>query len=528
MGFDPLELIILCKRQHQPRKWKPRSRQPSELIFPSTPSSIQQLRYSERYFPIHLFSGKRHEIRQRRRKMLRFFQPKFHLYITSLVLPLYLNTILGGAKKLHSLILNPVCGIPNFKSIRKARNLQNIDLMLYTSQITEYPQLFKYLAALRKVKLEVSWDTYNNNETQIINKFFGFVLDLPKLEHLTILLDGGLEYYKTLLFNIHAKKFPSFCIVVLNAFELPNLQKFARNWSSEIDTLYVGPVYPLEDDIDPWERWPPAQKPEKRLEFRKEFNIDDLIEAGPTIKNLEIVNFFSFPRYLKINQSNRLLEFISQTKTLENLKIVFGETFGASNRIYDDFNKKLFQIESLENLKTLAFSIKLVQEVCFQKISPPYGGQMKKLEILFLNVIGQGFDLYNFTEPLKDLLGLEKFNFAYMESKPGLTRKDLDCNFPFEQLKNLKSIRLNCNLPFSKNSQEQLIKSVSQVENLESLKIEGKILEELEGEEGSGFIEDLCGKKNLKVASFSWKETEVKMNRVNGEMVVSSEQKKKG
>ena len=180
-----------------------------------------------------------------------------------------------------------------------------------------------------------------------------------------------------MLYAIHTKKLPSFHIVVFNTYERRNPQKSIINWGNYIDTLYIGPVYPSTGCL----RWLPAKNPEKRLRLKGE-NLDDLTRENTTIKNLEIVDFFSFPRSLEDCHSKKLLELISQMKALENLTLKFGETYGISSGGYGLFNREFSQIESLENLKTFDFSFTYKKQLT--QISPPYGSQMKNLQTLSL------------------------------------------------------------------------------------------------------------------------------------------------
>lgn len=125
-------------------------------------------------------------------------------------------------------------------------------------------------------------------------------------------------------------------------------------------------------------------------------------------------------------------------------------------------------------------------------------------------------------------MSLETLRFVY-KAREIDSKKNFHGNFPFEQLQNLRSISLDCTIPFSENSREHLVKSLSQVESLVCLKIEGELFGGLKKERACALIEDLRLKKELESASFRWREiwffrwANVNMKKANGEMVVSSE-----
>jgi len=437
-----------------------------------------------------------------------------------------LNALVKGARNLRSLIVESGNRINNFKVIRKARTLQNLEFTIKTSQIISYPQLFKRgLESLQSVTLYVKWCIANQKNLQV-DKFFGFLLNLPKLQHLAVWFEEGGDYFKTLLLAIHTKKIPSFHIIASN----PDISEECHhmNWGKCIEALYIGPI-PHFQDHPSSNAWLPAQKQEKRLRLNTVPEIGDFMNQNNTIKTLETMNLlYLFTTSQTPDLDLTLLNFIAQTKALEDLIMVFEETLPIANTAYDDFNRKFTHIEPLENLKTFTFSLSK-KEKGHGKISSPYGLQMKNLRTLCLKIAAKAFDLSSFTEALKDLVKLESFNFNYQEAgKPDLS---IDCSFPLEQLRRLKSVSFDCNLPFSETSMDQLVESIPQLGNLESLKIEGQILDGLVRKKASALIGDLCFMKNLEIASLSWKEadaarwTRVNMRRMNGEMIISSGRK---
>ena len=545
MDVISLELTIFCPRQLRPQKWKFKTGESSKAILPFNPSSIVQLKGSDK--PIQSSPIPENQLKiQRKRRMLsgyHYSMPQIRKKMENrgtwryeyLASPSWLNAILRGAKNLRSLIFDPVDQNSKLKSMRKARGLQYVHLKLDTSKICGYPCVFKPLKALEKIKLEIKWLNNEKSETLMVNKFFGFVWSLPKLKHLAVWLNEGGDYYKTLLAGIHAKKLSSFHIVVFNnTFEPASLPKSEINWGGYIDALYIGPIYSLEDTREV-KKWSPVKSAEKRLRLKREENLDDLVCENTTIRNLEIVDFFSIPSScLGKDQAQNLIELISQMKGLENLVLDFGETEAISAANYDDFNKELSMIESLGNLRSLVFSLAHAKQVT-QKILPPFGNKMKNLKMLSLNIVGAAFDFSDWIEVFKELSRLGEFCSNYKDYfKNYLKRwhRSLEGSFPFEQLKNLKSISLYCNIPFSENSIEQLVKSILEGKRLKSLKIDGEIFEGLDEKKVSRLVEELCLKKKLEFGSFHWKEIgvplwiKVTMRRVNGKMTVSSERKR--
>ena len=324
-----------------------------------------------------------------------------------------LNTTLKEAKNLKSFISESECELTNFKGIRKAKRLEKLELAIQTKQISAYPHLFKHLNALQRVTLCLRWST-KNGENLVTDKLFGFLLNLPKLQKLTVWLDEGSNYYENLLAAIHAKKLPSFHIIVHNRSPRLDVPKSQIDWGQYIDTLYSGQIYPLGGSIMPSNRWPATKTPEKRLCLEKRSKIDDLMKGNTTIKNLEIVDSFSFPKNLDQASGEKFLKLISQMKALENLKADFGQSQVTSNKDYDDFIKKLLKIESLQNLKSFTFSLSQRREDA-GKVSAPYGAKMKNFRTLSLKILDRHFDLSCFTKALEDLVSLENFDFDYKE-----------------------------------------------------------------------------------------------------------------
>ena len=447
-------------------------------------------------------------------------------YIKKQPLTPWLNALLKGAKNLRSLVVEPGSNITNFKVLRKARGLQNLDFTIETGQITTYPHLFKRLTALQKVKLTIQW--YGEIEIRTINKFFGFLINLPKLQHLTVWLDYSEDYYKILLSAIHEKKLASFHII---ASEIPSLSKSQIDWSKCIDTLYLGPIPPSQNRSS-MNVWFAAQKTGRRLSLERIPEIDELVHESTAINNLEIVDPLFISRSIDGRHDGRLFEIISQMKTLENLTLAFGEAFFMNNEVYEDFHQKFSQIESFDNLAALNFSFIQKKEFVL-RISPPYSSKMKNIKTLSLNIIGYSVDWSDFIKALKDLVNLENFNFKYQEAAKHFIGLELglDCYFPFEQFQNLRSIGMNCNIPFSAGFMAQLVESIPRLENLKYLKIKGQIFNGMEIKKASGFLGDLRLKTSLEFASFAWKEidshqwTRVNMRRMNGEMIVSSGRK---
>jgi len=280
----------------------------------------------------------------------------------------------------------------------------------------------------------------------MIDKFFGFLLNLPKIQHLTVWLDKSENFYKTLLSAIHEKKLASFHIIVCDNDN--SSQSHGSNslidWGQCIDTLCLGSASSLANE------WLPAQKPEKRLRLDRIPEIDDFMNKNTTIKNLELVNFLSISQpFLVFGFDYALFESILQIIALEDLTISYGKVSKTSNINYYNLNRKLYQVDSLENLRTFTLYRDYPTDAT-RKVSPPHGAKMK----------------------------------------------------------NLKSICLESNLPFSKNSIEQLLKSISQAKSLEPLKIEGEVFDGLERKRAFAFLRDLSLETNLESASFTWKEAE--------------------
>jgi len=478
------------------------------------------------------------------KRLLRYSAAKSH-YIRSGITRSHLNKIIKQAKNLKSLNFKGECGLSNFKGIRRIRNLQDLSVRVTTKVILKYPQLFKRLTSLKKVRLYITWFK-KNYQNKTLKKFFESVVNLPNLQHLTIWLDEGFHhfkwlggdvfYYKTLLAAMHKAKIPSFEVVVCSTFEHQNSSNSQIDWGNYIDTLYIGEIGWLKYQDGGSNGWPLATEPERRLRLNVPLSsskMDKLVSQSMTIKNLTVKHLFGKDKNYEIKDAKSFLTFISQVKTLENLNLALDAEYENDCVFVSALNQEFMKIESLESLRTFTLDFSS-QSQRIPASSPPYGKIMKNLRTLSLRIWGDHFELLSWTEGLEDLVSLENFNFEYKESIPYSTRESLDCNFPFEQLQNLKSIRLNCNLPFSKNSREHLVKSLLEVENLVSLKIEGEILGGLTKKKASEFVENLSGKKDLGVASFSWKAarslrwTEVKINRnVDGKITLSSEHKQR-
>jgi len=531
-----LELKILSKHRPRPQMWNQLPGPTFNSSFPSTPPSIRRLKYSNKSFSYSELQETETNI-LRKRKMLPFLNPGWHHAIDGLILSkmssniktrrllLILNKICKEAKNLKSLILQAKCGISNLKGIRRARTLQDLSLKIETELILAYPQLFKYLPSLQRAELHIQWSNENPHENIIIDKFFGSLLNLPKLWHLTLWLDDSFGYYKALLFEINKRKLPSFQVIVQETFQVP-LKKCLVDWNKCIETVYIGSELAFLTQAKSWDMWPHAKFPEKRLRLKSPSKIEDLIEIIPPIKSLEIDDLFSCQGYPSVESLQKVFVLISKAKALEKLTLTIEMTFKNYNEIQGVFNKEFSQIDPLEKLSTFRFELQNNHKF-FPLISPPYGEKMKNLKTLSLTLDGPFFNLSEFTKALKCLGSLENFSFTYHNSTQ---EGEVKCRFPFECMKNLKLIRLHCNRPFGEDSIKQFIRSVSELENLKSLKIFGKILHNLD-RKASAVAKDLCSSKRLEVVSFEWKEakpdvrTFVNLLKTNGAWIASIEKR---
>jgi len=513
-----LTLILHCRRQPRPQKWLLRSGKISKFTFPRVPPSVKQLKYSYKSLFCSLLSEKNLRI-LRKRRLLPHFGPGVRNEIQSLTVSEVnfipekrdtflckhitsfsaqcLNRILKEAKKLRSFVLEPRWNRSNFKAIRKARRLKNLTLKIRTKHILAYPGLFKGLTSLQKVTLSVRF-SYDDHQAEV-SKFFGCLLNLPRLQHLTLWLKDGLDYFKTLLSEIGRKRLFSFLIVVFDTIELP--LRFL-SWGNWIDSLYIGKVESFEAQK---QYWPAPKKPERRLMLNSLSRIDDLVNENTTIKTLDIIDFYSYFERPSVEFAENLLALISRTKTLENLTITHKSIFEDYSKVISDFHNKLSQMESLENLKTFAFQLENISERA-PMISPPYSSKMKNLKTLTISIEGTYFyllDLHHFIEALKDLRSLENLSFEYHELANSSLRIHWDL-LPLDWLPILKSISLHCSDLFSGTCIDQLFEKISRRENLESLKISGGILQKLDRKKASELVKYLCEKKNFEIVKCTW------------------------
>ena len=538
----PLGLTILANGRLPPQKWKLRSGPTFKSMLSFIPSFILQLKYADRSFLT--FEEPEIDKKTLRKRILRYSASKPYNIRYGLSCSV-LNKIIKQAKNLRSLTLRGECRVSSFKGIRKIRNLQDLSVQMNTKTILKYPQLFKHFTSLQKVRLYVTWFG-KDSKNKILEKFFDSVINLQKLQHLTIWLDESFGYgkwfdgdvfsFKTFLAAIHKAKLPSFEVVLCSISEPQNPSNSQIDWGNFIDTFYVGPIKRSKYQDRGSNGWPLATKPEKRLRLNSPLSnskIDKLVNESTSIKTLTVKYLFGKDKIYNIKDAKSFLTFVSQVKTLENLTLALDANSENNGVFVSALNKEFAKIESLESLTSFSLDFGNNFFVIIPAISPPYGAKMKNLKTLSLKIWGYDFDLSEFTLTLKELVSLENFDFEYTESRPYSTRESLDCIFPFGELQNLKEISLYCNLPFEKRTREHLMRSLLEVESLKSLNVEGEIFGGFSKKKASEFIEGLCGKKSLKVASFGWKAaqssrwTEVKIVRnVNGEVDVSSERKR--
>jgi len=254
--MNALEPTIIYKKKLRPQKWHLSTGRIFKSIFPSTLSSVLKFKYSSLSCSGSIIPCRDMSI-FRKRGMLPYSSAGyrcFRNYETHSVL----NKIMKKAKNLKSLCLESAS---NFKGIRKARGLKNLALKIYTRQMPAYPELFKHLVSLQRVEIFIKG--WSDNDEKIIPKFFGFVLNLPKLQYLTIWLDQGWNYYKNLLFQIHQKRLPSFEVIVFDTETPPDLSNSRINWANYVDTLYLGPISSSGSQYLVCSQWSSAKKQEK-------------------------------------------------------------------------------------------------------------------------------------------------------------------------------------------------------------------------------------------------------------------------
>ena len=510
--FTTLELTILSKKQFQSRKWNLNSHFLSKSRLPSALSSITELKYSDQ---LSLYSPFREGDQSilHKRGMVPYSNTGY-CHLGHRLTVSVLNEILKRTKNLKSLFLESES---NFKGIRKIRGLQDLSLKIKTEQVLAYPQLLSHLTSLQKVELYLKW-SFTEKETEIISKFFGFVLNLPKLRRLTVWLSEGGDYYKVLLRAIYEKKLPSLEIIVLN-FVVSKI--LSIDWTNYIDTLYFGLMPSAALHGLSSNKWPASEKPEKILRFGNSFyfNEEDFKNGSTTIKNLAATYLFYDPQNYSIEDTTSLLTFISQIKALENLTLSLEPDLLKSSDMISNFLQQLSLTKSVENLMSFTFQLNDGRGVLL-KVPPPYGSKMKNLKNLHLILYGHWANFSDWTGALKGLVSLERFYFVFLDLK---REGKGDLNFPFEALQNLKLIDLYYGDPFVESSIDKLVQSISKVKNLESLEVSGRIFYDLDRKKAEAFVKDLCLKENLETANFIWKEAKVMIQRVNGKLVVSSE-----
>jgi len=247
------------------------------------------------------------------------------------------------------------------------------------------------------------------------------------------------------------------------------------------------------------------------------------MNGSRTIKNLTIINLFCDEQKTSGEDAKSLLTFISHMEALENLTLSLGPGLKLSRGMISTFLKQFVKIKSLENLTSFTFNLNDRSQALLE-VWPPYGRVMENLRNLCLILYGSWVNLSDWTDALKGLASLESFYFVYVYSD---RRKTTYWNFPFVWLRKLKTIYLYCGNQFLESSIDQFIQSISQVENLESLEISGRIFDELDRDKVEGLVENLCSKKSLETANFVWKEIKVMIRRVSGKFVVSSERNRR-
>ena len=527
------ELPIPPRKQLPPYKLNHRLSETFKAVFPSALIAIKQLKYSNKSFPYSLFPGKSLCL-LRKRRMLPYFssgwlqtlcglnlsklngniwlQRRLHFF-RSLTLPSVpsLNRILKEAKNLKSLALESMYALTNFKRIRKARGLQDLSLKITTKPIMAFPQLFKHLTSLQRVNLDINQFRFEN-EIAITSKFFGFLLNLPKLQHLTVWLDDSFYFYKTLLCLIHAKKLPSFHVKVRSSSEPP---KCVSDWGKCLETLWIDsrPYFPVFSH---------TKIPERRLSLNRHPKIDDFINKGFPIKNLEIYDLVFCQGRPSIWNLRKIFTLISQAQTLESLTLSFETPLTGYSKICNAFHQEFSEIKTLENLKAFTFAL-VSKNKGVPMTSPPESSKMKNLKSLVLILMGQSLNFSDYTQALKSLASLEKFEFIYVDSN---VYDEISCNFPFQGLQNLELITISCSNPFSESSINQLVQSVSQLENLKKLRILGRILFNME--KAMAVAKSLHSNKSLEIISFEENVQNgrlfVNMQKVNGGWAASFSQ----
>jgi len=333
-------LAFRSRKQLPPQKWSLRPGLVLKPMFPLPSSLLGQLQNSKKSFPYASKPERDMRILQKRRMLPCFSSgwcQSLHRLNTQKVSDLMktgwytywnatkpsvscLNRIFKEAKNLKSVALEPECGISNFKIIRKARGLQDLSIKIDTKTLVKYPQLFKRLPFLEKVKLYVKWSR-KDSQNKIIYKFFESVLNLPRLQHITVWLDEGFDpsnwldgdfmYFKVLLSALHMAKLSSFEIIACSASPAPSLQETLTDWSNYIETLYFGPTLTLDHPHQCKNPGALARKPEKRLRLNFPLFLNSKVDfESTTIKNLTIRSFFCEEQYHSPKNAKSLLTFL--------------------------------------------------------------------------------------------------------------------------------------------------------------------------------------------------------------------------
>jgi len=443
-----------------------------------------------------------------------------------------LKKILKEAKNLTALTLGPRCELLTFKAIQRVHDLRDLTLKIATSQIIAFPQFFKRLSRIQRLKLTIQAGSrlalepesqWGSNLIPILAKFFRYALKLPRLEHLVIRLEGCEDYYKILLKKIHKKKLPSFHIIVENLHTFPSSVKPFIPWTNYIDTLYFGP---LSSDI--------PVNGQKILSFNSPESIN--AEEFAFIKGIDALkNFYIIRLEDTISEATECVKslsaLISQTKTLENLTFLFEAHARWDCFLMNELIKVMFESDYLENLQSLSCNINMN----FQNppyIPLPYNPRMKNLKSLHLTINHRAWivNISYLVEGLKDMVSLEdlKFDYIFGDIVENRAQYTFHCMFPSVGLKSLKYFSLNCNGAFNERSMNELVDCIVGMTCLRSLFISPKVFTGLNQNKVKMLTENLHSKEDLETAEFSYKEegssvrTRMLMKRVGSEMTVSS------